>query len=409
MLFYKLYNIVVSLFGLIIKLFALAGHGKALSLSEAHNQARKELITNINESYNYWFHCSSLGEFEQARSIIEALHLKGNTILLSFFSPSGYKIRKDYKMVSKVIYLPLDTKRNAALFIKKYSIGKVIWVKYDFWLNILKEINKNDLPIYLIAFIQNKNTNSFKRLIINKALNQFNIVFAQDEKSLTYLKKNKCTCKSILSGDPRVDRVYQVKNEHKEFDKIKKFKGNDYLIIAGSTYEKENKMLQSFLKTRKDIKLIIAPPDINKKNISSCLNLFESSCLYSTNDFFNKRVLIVDNIGMLSHLYRYADLAVIGGGFTKGIHNILEAAVFGVPSFFGPNYNKFIEAIDLIKKEGAFSFIDYIQLKNKLNNLLDNIELRNRCRRINTNYINSNLGETEKIVTIIQTEGGDFI
>ena len=378
---------------------------------------RKGLLNDIKNTINVndkiiWIHCSSVGEFEQGRPVIERLKTEYENlkILVTFFSPSGYAQRNKITDANYIFYLPLDTKKNAKEFIRITNPQLVIFVKYEFWFHFLNETSKKNIPALLISGIFRKNQLFFKwyGFPFLSLLKSFSKIFVQDNNSLILLEKYNLS-NTVISSDTRFDRVLKVKNNAKTFIDIEKFCGDNKIIIAGSTWPEDEKILLQTIQYLKnsDLKWIIAPHEISEKHISALLNsLGEKAIRYSqlSNSKSNKQFLVIDNIGMLSSIYRYATIAFIGGGFGKGIHNILESTVFGVPVLFGPNYEKFREAKDLIDQQICFSINNSDQLSIYINRLLNDNKLYNNCSTGCSAYVENNSGATEQIMKYITTE-----
>src|SRR4051812_16168865 len=308
-----------------------------------------------------WVHCASLGEFEQGRPIIEKLKKDHEDIkiVLTFFSPSGYEVRKNYTIADHVFYLPLDTPANAKKFISIVKPTAAFFVKYEFWFNYLTELKNNAIPTYLVSGIFRPDHYFFKNYAawFRSQLTAFNHFYLQDEQSQKLLNsigyKN-----TTVAGDTRFDRVSEVSKNIKNIPIIELFKQQNPLFIAGSTWEPDEELLSGFDFEAAGFKLIIAPHEITEARIQFLLSKFKDKAQrYSqVNEETIKttNVLIIDNMGMLSSIYQYGTVAFIGGGFGKGIHNILEPAAFGLPVLFGPNYKKFEEAKELVHLRGAF-------------------------------------------------------
>jgi 3-deoxy-D-manno-octulosonic-acid transferase len=374
-----------------------------------------------------WMHCASLGEFEQGRPILERIKAEhsGNKVLLTFFSPSGFEIRKDYKDADWVFYLPMDGPENAKRFLQIVNPSLVIFVKYEFWYYYLKSIKQNNIPLLLVSALFRENSGFFKwyGVLQRKMLSFFTHLFVQNESSKKLLDSiglaNNCT----VTGDTRFDRVIEIAENGKAIEEIEKFIGNSKSIIAGSTWPEDEEILKQTADAINDstLKVIIAPHEINKEHISHLLKLFPGSILFSelkdskpkppTGNLLTGReggepvtsnILIIDNIGILSLLYKYAYITYIGGGFGKGIHNTLEAAVYGKPVLFGPAYQKFNEAVELIQAGGAFSISntqDCITIIQKLSQ--SEKEYLKSCNSAKE-YVYTNKGATEKILNFIQ-------
>ena len=355
-----------------------------------------------------WFHAASLGEFEQGRPVIE--FIKRNhpeyKILLTFFSPSGYEVRKNYSQADYIYYLPLDTPKNAVGFLNHFHPEMVIFIKYEYWYNILNQLSVFNIPYYFISAIYRPGQIFFKNYggWFKKHLQTANHIFCQDEKSELLL--NSVGIQNItIAGDTRFDRVLDVTSNPKNIEEVEEFCHGSQIIIVGSSWGPEEIILKEYLQTApEDVKLIIAPHLIDKQHIDKILTLFQPfnplllSEVKSSTNYSESRALIIDAIGFLMHLYQYGKIAVIGGGFGKGIHNILEAATFGNPVLFGPNYEKFNEAKELIKLGGAFSFSDEKEFKNLMDNLLNSEKNYQAASAIAKNYVIEESGATGKIV-----------
>lgn len=364
-----------------------------------------------------WMHCASLGEFEQGRPVLEKL---GETypdkkILLTFFSPSGYEIRKNYSGANWIFYLPLDTKKNVARFIKIVHPELAIFVKYEYWYNYLKTLHEEQITCILISalFTESKIFFQWYGGLHRKMINWFSHIFVQNEESKNLLSKIIDTKKITVAGDTRFDRVFQIANDFKSIEAIEKFVLNKKIIVAGSTWPDDEKNLKSILNSIDDkIFLIIAPHEINPEHIEFLKSLFPLHILYSDLEILiknnqllpqDKNVLIINNIGMLSRLYHYSTISYIGGGFNKsGIHNTLEAAVYGKPVIFGPNYEKFSEAIQLVKNKGGYSYKNNNELFTIIGRLLNNMEQLKESGNAARNYVKENTGATQKIIDWIK-------
>ena len=365
------------------------------------------LLKEISPNENiYWFHCASLGELEQAKPVIEKLKRKDTSIkiLITIFSPSGYDFAKKYKEADYVFYLPLDTPSNAKRFIKIVNPKKAFFVKYEFWYNYLFELNTQVIPTYLISGVFRKNQLFFKWYgsTHKKMLSFFTHFFVQNENSKTLLSKlgyNNIT----VTGDSRLDRVYENSLNAKNPPLIKEFIGNKKTIILGSSWSNEEKLITEFIpSTKKDFKFIIAPHDVKNSRIKSLEKLLTNTkyIKYSdanTENITEHSVLIIDNIGILANTYQFTDIAFIGGGFTGSLHNILEPASFGNAILFGPKHQKFHEAEELLNCNGAFEIKDLDDLIAVTNLLLSENKLE-ETQQINTDYIFKGRGATEKIL-----------
>jgi 3-deoxy-D-manno-octulosonic-acid transferase len=354
----------------------------------------------------FWFHAASLGEFEQGRPLIEAVKKQkpGCSIILTFYSPSGFEIRKNYQEADLVCYLPLDTAYNARRFVALVKPDAVFFIKYEYWYFYLKHLHDSGIPVYLVSGIFRRNHIFFRwygQWFRNK-LSFFRRLFVQDQPSAALLNASGFQNVTV-SGDTRFDRVVSLGAAARNIDLAAAFVQGSQCLVAGSTWPADEMILVKFINEFKEpMKLILAPHEIGKDHIRKLLMLISRPVALfseaSQEDIAEKQILIIDNIGMLSSLYRYGQLAYLGGGFGKGIHNILEAATYGAPVFFGPNYQKFHEAKELIACGGAFAISDYQEFKDKLHYLLqDPVALLNASRQAEL-YVISNIGATNRIL-----------
>ena len=357
------------------------------------------------EDRTVWIHCASLGEFEQGRPVIEAIKKERPElkIVLTFFSPSGYEIRKNYPNADCISYLPADTPMNAAKFISLVNPQFVIFVKYEFWNNYISVLYKNNIPLYLISAIFRPGQHFFKwygsffRLMLKK----FNRIFVQDQRSLNLLSGIGMENIS-LAGDTRFDRVVQIKGTARDIPQLEQFRGDEKLFLAGSSWRQDEEIIAQYInKFPGRMKWVFAPHEIDKPSIERLEKLFNVRHVRFSEfngDASNARVLIIDNIGMLSSAYKYAYIAAIGGGFGKGIHNILEPACWGVPVVFGPNHDKFREAIDLKDVGGAKSFVTYDDFERILDEWLTDSKLYTASAEMAGKYVKENTGATGIII-----------
>jgi 3-deoxy-D-manno-octulosonic-acid transferase len=360
-----------------------------------------------------WFHCASLGEFEQGRPVIEAFKKQHPQyrILLTFFSPSGFEVRKNYEHADHVCYLPADTPDNAKRFVEMARPALVVFVKYEYWHNIMHEITTREIPLYIMSAIFRPSQYFFKwygkRFLKN--LDQITHFFVQNQNSADLLVDHGITQVSV-TGDTRFDRVAKIAQESISFPLVEAFVGgNKEIILAGSTWPADEILLAKLYKSNPGkYKLIIAPHETNESHLQSLESLFpEVSVRYSQArqvGVARKQILIIDSIGLLSKLYRYGRYAYIGGGFGAGIHNVPEAAVYGIPVIFGPNYRKFQEAVDLIENGGAFSINDYQGLADIFRKLSDNEEAWQHSADASRKYVARQLGATAKVMGAIQVK-----
>ena len=365
---------------------------------------------HIPNSKLIWFHCSSLGEFEQGRPVMENLRkqIPNSKFLLTFFSPSGFEIRKDYKGVDWVFYLPLDSKANAKRFFDIVNPSLVVFVKYDYWYYYLTECKKRAIPLLLISGIFRQDQPFFKWYgdLHRKMLNRFTHFFVQDKESYDLLKSININDVTI-AGDTRFDRVSEIAESFKPIEEIEKFCGSSQVLVAGSTWADDEKIIKEASTNLPGLKIIIAPHEIHKEHIDQLRSIFPGAVLRSqasaqNSPPINSNILIIDNIGMLSRLYHYATITYIGGGFNKGIHNTLEAAVYGKPVLFGPNYKKFKEAIGLIETGGGVCVNSSTELTSQLKRLLANKDVLELSSKNSFDFVKQNKGATENILHYIK-------
>lgn len=355
------------------------------------------------------FHCASLGEFEQGKPVLEAIKVNfpDYKIVLTFYSPSGYNIRKNDPLADYVFYLPSDGPVNSRTFIKLIDPSLAFFVKYEFWHYYIKALKDQQVPLYLVSSIFRPSQIFFKPWggFFHKMLKRVSHIFVQNQESLELLYNNSIAHVSV-TGDTRFDRVYQNSLVARNLPEFEQFKGGKKLLVAGSTWPADEKMIHELFKYKQnEFKFIIAPHETGENNIRRIEKLFgSSSSRYSAwkQNPTDASVLIIDNVGMLSSIYRYGDAAYIGGGFGSGIHNILEAAVFGIPVFFGPKYKKFREAKELIHWKGAFSFKGEKEMLSVFDSVMNDSEKLKKIREINTRYILNNKGSTELIIDFLK-------
>jgi len=382
------------------------------SKAKKWKEGRKGIIRLIkdkmqgNSSPIAWFHCASLGEFEQARTVLEGFRriYPDYKIVLTFFSPSGYEVRKNYPLADYIFYLPLDTKANASSFIDAVKPNIALFVKYEFWHFYISELKKRNVPVISFSAIFRKEQLFFKPYggFYRNILKNLSAIFVQDSNSKELL--NSIGIASEVAGDTRFDRVKEIAANVKAIPLAEKFKNEKRLLVIGSAWMQDMEVLMPCLNKIPDLKIIIAPHEIKDKEIELMVNGLSSkkSVRYSQaqeDTISSYDVLIIDNIGILSSLYQYANYAYIGGAFGKGLHNILEAATFGMPILFGTNYQRFKEAIDLIAGNCAFSIIDTTVFERIFASILEDEEKRLAAVRNCKEYIASHTGATEKILT----------
>lgn len=397
------YTIGIWFYTLGIRLVALFGHEKARLMVRGWKS--KERI-ETNGKPVAWFHAASLGEFEQARPVLEEYKRRHPDcrIALTFFSPSGYEVRKNYPQADIVRYLPPDLPCSVRRFLDEVKPTVAFFVKYEFWFNYLGELHRRGIPTYIFSAIFRPSQYFFRpwgRWALRRLKRCYTHLFVQNEESL-HLLHNHGIEHCSLAGDTRFDRVHQIAVAAERNEVAETFlKGHDgKVLVCGSTWPPDEELIAK-LKVEK-LKVILAPHVINEEHLQSIERLFPDSVRYSKLNTEPKKVLIIDNIGLLSKLYRYADVAYIGGGFGVGIHNILEAVTFGKPVLFGPNHQKFQEARDILARGGGFTHNDAESLNANLEPLLNDPEAYAKASEACNAYMNENLGSTEKILSTIE-------
>lgn len=407
-----IYDLAISLYGLAINIAALF-QKKARQLKIGRENTF-HVLTNFKRDPMQklaWFHCASLGEFEQARPIIEKLKAQHQIqIAVSFFSPSGYEIRKNYELADVVFYLPADTPKNAKQVLEALTPDIVFFVKYEIWLHYIKAVTKRSIPMYLISATFRPDQIYFRwyGAAFKRALKSFDLIFTQDQTSTHTLQINGVT-NVFLSNDTRFDRVYETCQNPKKLPIIESFKQHQRLLVVGSSYSQEEQLVKGFLKEDKNLKIVIAPHEISEDRIEEVEKTFRqfSVIKYSEANEFSvkdKQILIIDNIGLLASIYQYGDVALVGGGFgKKGIHNTLEAATFGMPIFIGPkNHGKFPE-IKLLHGAGVLFYIsNQDEFDIKLLSFITNSNLLHNVKQNSARVMASHRGATKIILSKIR-------
>lgn len=405
------YNIGIHLLQLGLKFIAPFNDKIKLGV-EGRSKSFQTLENSVQEADNcIWFHCASLGEFEQGLPVFQEIRkqYKDHKIVLTFFSPSGYEIRKNTPAADIVCYLPIDTKANAKRFLDIVKPKLTIFVKYDIWPNYLSEIKKRQYRAILISALFRKNQSYFKPLggFMRDKLFAFEHIFTQDTASKILLGKIGYQ-NTTVSGDTRFDRVFNQLNQDNELDFIKTFKNDSLCLVAGSTWSEDEKILVDYINKAPDTqKFIIAPHNIKTNQIQKFRQqLIKKNILFSekdSQDLSNYSVLIIDTIGILSKIYSYSDIAYVGGAIgTTGLHNTLEPAVFGVPIIIGNHYDKFPEAKIMIEIGGMFSVKDSESFTLITNKLMNNQVFREESGRKNYNFIEKNTGSVIQIMDYLR-------
>ena len=414
-----LFTLGVLLYTLGILLAALLGHPKAKQWVEGRWQQRKAYIPDTIDEPNerwVWFHAASLGEFEQGRPVIEALKQAHPEykILLSFFSPSGYEVRKNYAYADEVLYLPADTPWNASKWVRHHHFVAAFFIKYEFWFNYMRALKKAGIPLFYISLILNEKSFFFKPYgkWFRRQLDAVTHFFVQDEDTVALLH-NAGYDNVTLCGDTRFDRVAAIAEQAKPFPEVERFIKGRKCIIAGSTWPPDERLLNDFLpKLPDDYCLIVAPHDVSESHVERIKTMFPQAMLYTewstlspchteaqpSVSMGGNKVLVVNTIGILSQLYQYARFVYIGGGFGVNIHNIQEPVTFGCPVVFGPKHKSFKEAVDLVALQGAFSVRDAAELEAIFLRLMNDEAFYAQASETCRNYLESQVGATKIIM-----------
>jgi 3-deoxy-D-manno-octulosonic-acid transferase len=404
-----IYNFVIRFYTVIISLMSPFKEKAGLWYRGRKGFFRKYSDFNKKGRTLIWVHCASLGEFEQGRPVIEEIKRRDETVLLllTFFSPSGLEVRKDYPLADLVCYLPADSPSNARRFIELFKPDMAVFVKYEFWYNYLSCLKKNNIPLFLISANFRPDQIFFRWYgkWFLRMLNLYSHIFVQSERSLRLL--NSARIENVtVAGDTRFDRVYALASGSKEIGLVADFSAGEFTLVAGSTWPPDHDLLvRYFNDTANKFKLIIAPHEINEREIGKLAGRFNKAVLRysqsSVSDPAKAEVLIIDNIGILSSIYPYGKIAYIGGGFGKNIHNILEACTHDLPVIFGPNYRNFLEATELVELGGAFPVHNYTDFSIIADGFINDESHLIRSGKIAGTYVRSRIGATAKIVNKI--------
>lgn len=403
----SLYNLIVHFAGFLLKIMALFSPKMKLFVD-----GRKVVFPVLEQKIKpndktIWFHAASLGEYEQGLPVIEKIKVQfpSHKIVVTFFSPSGYEVRKNNTVADVTVYLPLDTKKNAQQFLKLVHPDLVFFIKYEYWPNYLAELKKSNTKTYLISGILRKNQLFFKWYggFYREALNTFTYFFVQNETSKKLLQQLGKTNVAV-SGDTRFDRVATILEKDNSLDFISDFKDNTITIVVGSSWPKDEDLLVNFINSNTfNVKFILAPHNIKEQQIQQLKNsITKKTVLFSEKEgkqLADFDVFIIDTIGILTKIYSYADIAYVGGGFgNPGVHNVLEPATFGVPILIGPNYSHFAEAIALVNMEACVSVTNQKELNEALENLIRNDDIRREKGHISSTFVQMNEGATAIIL-----------
>ena len=402
-----LYNICIVLYATLIR-FASLFNKKAKLWCEGRRGMAERMREAIGDAENIvWIHVSSLGDFEQGRPLVDYVHdhYPEYKILLTFFSPAGYEVRKNYANADYVFYIPIDTRRQVRRFLDVVRPKVVIFVKYEFWLNMLAELRHRNIRTYIASAIFRRNSIFFHRLggIWREALRTFDTLFVQDEHSKELLAEIGVE-NVVVAGDTRFDRVLTIADKAEKVEIVEQFKGDKRLFVAGSTWGPDEEILLPLINESPDIKFVIAPHEMEESRIEHLMREVKGGAVRYTQlptDFTAAQVLVLDTVGILSRVYGSAEWAYIGGGFGAGIHNTLEAAVYGMPVAFGPKYHKFKEACDLIELGAGRSVANAEGLKAWFAELKSDNDYLARLSALAKVYVNQHRGVTERVVKSI--------
>jgi len=401
-----LYDLGIQFYRFIILLASLKSK-KAATWIKGRTDILEHIANQVKTSQSrIWFHFASLGEFEQGRPVLEEIKSRypKTSIVITFFSPSGYEIRKDYKLADHVFYLPLDTPKNAKEFVRLIKPSIAIFTKYEYWYHYFESLHTNNIPLFIVSGLFRKNQPFFRWYggLHRKMLSMVTHFFVQNELSKNLLSNSGFTNVSV-TGDTRFDRVVKNVSQISAIPAIQEFCGDSKVFIAGSTWPEDESLLAPLAKNLPDWKFIIAPHEVDSNHIREVEKLFIDSIRLSNvkDPMVDNQVLIIDNIGMLSSLYQYGDIAYIGGGFGAGIHNTQEAAAFGLPVIFGPNYHNFQEAIDLVEAGPSYSIKDFDELSRRMYHL-ENEEIRSKLGAVAKEYVLKKAGASRIIVDYLE-------
>ncbi|MDY0098588.1 MAG: glycosyltransferase N-terminal domain-containing protein [Bacteroidales bacterium] len=405
------YDLGILLYGAVLRVISPFNSKARLWITGRKNWERS-LQLQIERGQQYiWVHCASLGEFEQGRPVIEAIKKEMPTckVILTFFSPSGYEVRKNYSLADVICYLPADTPRNSERFISVVRPAGVIFVKYEFWHNYISALHKKGIPLYLISGIFRSSQPFFRwyGMFFRKMLCRFTHIFLQDQVSAELLRGIGVK-KLTVAGDTRFDRVVRLTESAREIHEFEVFRGEEKLFIAGSSWHQDEEIMAQYINSHPGrMKWVFAPHEPDRQNIERLEKLFTCRTV-KFSEFqggeSDARVLIIDNVGMLSSAYRYAYIAAVGGGFGKGIHNVLEPACWGIPVMFGPNHEKFREAVELLKVNGARTFKNLEEFTAILETWLSDGTIYLKSAKAAALYVSENKGATAVIMREITSQ-----
>lgn len=403
-----IYNLAIYIYVSAVRLAALFSK-KVSKMVKGEQEAFTVLKQKIDPQAKYiWFHAASLGEFEQGRPLIEAIRARYPEygILLTFFSPSGYEVRKNYRGADVVCYLPFDKRRNVRKFLDIAHPCMAFFIKYEFWKNYLDELHKRQIPVYSVSSIFRRGQVFFKWYggTYRNVLRDFSHLFVQNELSKRFLAKIGIQQVTVV-GDTRFDRVLQIRDEAKDLPLVERFKNGATTFIAGSSWQPDEDLFIDYFNNHPEVKMIIAPHVIDENHLVEITGKLKRPYVFYTRaderNIAKADCLIVNCFGLLSSIYRYGEIAYIGGGFGVGIHNTLEAAVYGIPVIFGPRYQNFQEAVGLIEAGGAYSIKNREELYGLLDRLLADETFRKEAGAKAGAYVTGHAGATDKILGMI--------
>jgi 3-deoxy-D-manno-octulosonic-acid transferase len=409
-----MYSVLIGGYVLLVRLAAFFGHHKARRLLQGQCRTWDILQERVEEGKKYiWCHAASSGEFEQGRPLIEAIHRKYPQygILLTFFSPSGYEVKKDYGGADVVCYLPFDRPKDVERFLDSAVIVAAVFVKYEVWGNYLSALKRRGIPAYLVSAVFRRGQLFFRRYgrPYAKMLLGFTQLFVQDEDSQSLL--GKIGVKAVtVAGDTRFDRVMEIQKHSVSVEALDRLRARaaeagGRVLVAGSTWPEDEDILIPYFNRHPELFLVLAPHEMEGERLRRLEKKLErqavrlSSALADVHQAAEADCVVVDSYGWLSSLYRYGDMAYVGGGFGAGIHNTLEAAVYGIPVFFGPNYFRFREARELVACGGAFPVEDQAQLETRLTKLVASDHVLTQFGKAASHYVHQNTGATERVLS----------
>lgn len=404
-----MYNFVIYIYLFAVKLVSLF-NPKVKLMVKGHSEVFDILKSKIEKDKKYiWFHAASLGEFEQGRPLMERIRRQypEYRILLTFFSPSGYEVRKNYQGADVICYLPFDTPRNARRFVKLANPCMAFFIKYEFWQNYLKNLQRHHVPTYSVSSIFRKNQVFFRWYggKYFKVLTRFTHLFVQNEVSKELLASLNIRNVDVV-GDTRFDRVIEIFEQAKQLPLVEQFKKNSMVMVAGSSWQPDEDIFIRYFNEHPEMKLIIAPHVIGESHLTEIIGKLKRPYVRYTQatpeNVEQADCLIIDCFGLLSSIYRYGEIAYVGGGFGVGIHNVLEAAVYGIPVLFGPNNQRFQEARQLLETKGCFEIHNYEEFKEKMDRLMTDAPYLEKCGKLSGDYVKQHAGASDKVMKAVR-------